>query len=50
MGNINLTPEEIQVIMNSIENCLKTCKEGGSSKGCPDCSKLQEVKEKLQAV
>ncbi|MCO5386074.1 hypothetical protein [Desulfosporosinus sp.] len=50
MGNINLTPEEIQVIINSIDNCLKTCKEGGAGTGCPDCTKLQGVKEKLQAM
>ena len=50
MGNINLTSEEIQVILNSIDNCLKTCKEGGDSKGCPDCTKLQGAKDKLQAV
>jgi hypothetical protein len=50
MGNINLTPEEIQVILNSIDNCLKTCKEGGIGKGCPDCSKLQGVKDKIQAM
>jgi len=50
MGNINLTPEEIKAILNSIDNCLKTCKEGGTGKGCPDCTKLQEVKVKLQAM
>ena len=50
MGNINLTPEEIQVIINSIDNCLKTCKEGGVGTGCPDCTKLQGVKDKLQAM
>jgi hypothetical protein len=50
MGNINLTPEEVQVILNSMDNCLKTCKEGGVGKGCPDCTKLQGVKDKLQAM
>lgn len=50
MGNISLTPEEIQVILSSFDNCLKTCKEGGAGKGCPDCTKLQEIKEKLQAM
>ena len=50
MGNINLTPEEIQVILSSIENCLKTCKEGGTGNACPDCAKLLGVKEKLQAM
>lgn len=50
MGNISLTPEEIKVILSSIENCLKTCKEGGSGKACPDCEKLLGVKDKLQAM
>jgi hypothetical protein len=50
MGNINLTPEEVQVILNSIDNCLKTCQEGGAGKGCPDCTELQGVKDKLQAM
>ena len=50
MANINLTPEEIQVILNSIDNCLKTCKEGGASTGCSDCTKLEVVKDKLKAV
>jgi len=50
MGNINLTPEEVQVILNSMDNCLKTCKEGGVGKGCPDCTKLQGLKDKLQAM
>ena len=50
MGNINLTPEEIQVILSSIENCLKTCKEGGTGNDCPDCAKLLGVKAKLQAM
>ena len=50
MGTINLTPEEIKVILSSIDNCLKTCKEGGTGTGCPDCTKLQAVKEKLMAM
>lgn len=50
MGSINLTPEEVQVILNSFDNCLKTCKEGSVGKGCPDCTKLQEIKEKLLAM
>ena len=50
MGTINLTPEEVQVILLSIENCLKTCKEGGPNTGCPDCTKLQAVKDKLMAM
>lgn len=50
MANINLTPEEVKVILSSIENCLKTCKEGGTGNACPDCTKLQGVKDKLQAM
>ncbi|GAB6152272.1 hypothetical protein JCM17380_10220 [Desulfosporosinus burensis] len=50
MGNINLTPEEVQVILSSINNCLKTCKEGGTGSGCSDCTKLQGVKDKLMAL
>ena len=50
MENISLTPEEIKVILSSIENCLKTCKEGGTGNACPDCAKLLGVKDKLQAI
>lgn len=50
MGSINLTAEEVKVILQSIDNCLKTCKEGGVGTGCPDCTKLQGVKDKLQAM
>jgi len=48
--NINLTSEEVQSILKSMDNCLKTCKEGGAGKGCPDCTKLQGLKDKLQAM
>ncbi|GAB6151981.1 hypothetical protein JCM17380_07310 [Desulfosporosinus burensis] len=50
MSTIDLTPEEVQVILSSIDNCLKTCKEGGAGTGCSDCTKLQGVKEKLLAM
>ena len=47
--NIDLTAEEINVLLESAQNCLNTCKEGGTDHHCPDCEKLQSIMAKLQA-
>ncbi|MGE5576549.1 MAG: hypothetical protein ACM3TT_05060 [Syntrophothermus sp.] len=47
MIHLDLTPEELTVIRKSIDNCLKTCKEGGAEKGCDDCRLLEKVLGKL---
>jgi hypothetical protein len=47
--NIDLSAEEINVLLKSAQNCLNTCQEGGTDHQCPDCEKLQGVMSKLQA-
>lgn len=47
--NINLTGEEISILLKSGSNCLNTCQEGGTGHQCSDCQKLQQVMSKLQA-
>jgi len=49
MVNVSLTADEVNVILQSIKNCLNSCKEGGPTTGCPDCQKLEAVMVKLQA-
>ena len=46
---IDLTGEEINILLKSGSNCLNTCHEGGPGQHCPDCQKLQYVMSKLQA-
>lgn len=48
MSSIELSRQEAQVVLRSIENCLGTCHEGGLNAGCPDCSQLESVKKKLK--
>lgn len=47
--NIDLTAEEIGTLLKSAQNCLNTCHDGGVSRSCPDCEKLQNIMAKLQA-
>ena len=49
MINLELSTEEIQVILKSIKHCLNSCHEGGTESGCPDCQKLKEIMLKIQA-
>ncbi|MDA8228332.1 MAG: hypothetical protein M0T74_11665 [Desulfitobacterium hafniense] len=48
MITVHLTAEEVNVVLQSIKNCLNKCKEGGPESDCPDCKKLQEVMVKIQ--
>ena len=48
MIKVELTAEELNLVLQSIKHCLKACKEGGPESGCPDCQKLQGVLTKLQ--
>lgn len=47
--NIDLTEDEINILLKSGSNCLATCREGGPTHQCPDCQRLQNVMSKLQA-
>jgi hypothetical protein len=47
--NIDLTAEEINILLTSAKHCLNTCKEGEAGQQCPDCEKLQSIMAKLQA-
>lgn len=47
--NIDLTGDDINILVKSGNNCLNTCQEGGASHRCPDCQRLQQVLSKLQA-
>lgn len=47
MPTLNLTHQEVEMIKKSIDNCLKTCHQGGASGGCPDCQSLQQLLTKL---
>lgn len=47
--NIDLTVEEINILLKSGSHCLSTCQEGGPDHKCPDCQKLQQVMNKLKA-
>jgi hypothetical protein len=47
--NIDLTGDEINILLKSGNNCLDTCHEGGPGHRCPDCQRLQQVMTKLQA-
>lgn len=49
MIKVELTADEINILFQSIKNCLNTCHEGGPSSSCPDCQKLESVMLKLQA-
>lgn len=48
MINVSFTHEEVHVMLSSIDNCLRSCHDGGPGQGCPDCEKLQGVRAKLQ--
>lgn len=47
--NIDLAKEEISILLKACNHCLSTCQEGGSDHQCPDCQKLQQVMNKLEA-
>lgn len=47
--NIDLTKEEVEILLKSGSHCLSTCQEGGSGQECPDCQKLKRVMDKLKA-
>lgn len=46
---IDLTEEEIDILLKSGSHCLNTCQEGGPDQHCPDCQKLEQVMNKLKA-
>lgn len=47
--NIDLTEEDLNILLKSGSNCLNTCEEGGPGRECPDCQRLQHVMAKLKA-
>lgn len=47
--NIDLTEEEIGVLLKSGSHCLSTCHEGGPDQHCPDCQRLERAMVKLKA-
>lgn len=48
MAMIDLAADELEVIRKSLNNCRNTCHEGGPSKGCPDCQKIDAVLAKIR--
>ncbi|AHF08507.1 hypothetical protein [Desulfitobacterium metallireducens] len=47
--NIELTKDEVEILLKSGRHCLGTCEEGGPGQECPDCQRLQQVMDKLKA-
>lgn len=47
MKTISLDDKELELLKNSINNCLKTCKQGSAEHGCKDCQALEAVLAKL---
>lgn len=47
MPMIDLSQKEIDVVKRSIDNCLRTCHQGGPEQGCPECQSLRGVLTKL---
>lgn len=49
MTTITLDDKEVELLKNSINHCLKTCKQGSAEHGCQDCQALEAVLAKLSA-
>lgn len=47
MKTITFEEKEIELLKASINNCLKTCKEGSAEHGCKDCQALEAILDKL---
>lgn len=47
---VELTRAEVKILLQSLSNCLATCKTHASkpSAKCPDCDAARAVKAKLQ--
>ncbi len=47
MITITLNEQEIELLMTSINHCLKTCHQGSAAEGCKDCQALEAVLARL---
>ena len=48
MMNLELSNEEIDMLLQSARHCLNSCHDGGLENNCPDCRKLEDIILKMQ--
>ncbi len=47
MKTLTLNDNEVYSLRMSIKNCIESCREGGTGKGCEHCQALQGVLDRL---
>ena len=48
--NVELSPKEVRILVQSLQNCLETCKthQKNPDAPCEDCDTARAVQEKLR--
>jgi hypothetical protein len=48
--NVELSPKELRILVQSLQNCLETCKthQKKPDAPCEDCDAAREVQDKLR--